>query len=168
MVTIFKGTAGRGQALLPISNTAKQGLGRQTRRRVAARALARGVTLVEVLIVVAIMAVIAGGATMLVFPALKKSRIKACQLEAEQIKTAARLHQELDGSECPTVQDLVNNKSIDGEKAADPWGSTYKIKCDGSEMQVISPGADKKDGTPDDVRDNFPIKQSDVDKIANL
>ena len=140
----------------------------EAKRRGLRRAAARGVTLVEVLIVVAIMAVIAGGATLLVFPALKKTRVKSTQLEAEQIKTAANLAKELDGTECPTIQDLVNAKSLDAEKAADPWGSSYKIKCDDGDVRVISPGADKKEGTADDIRDNFPIKQADVDKIANL
>jgi len=129
------------------------------------RALRRGVTLVEVLIVVAIMAVIAGGATMLVFPRLKESRIKAAIMGAGTIKKAAELHQNMDGSadQCPTIQDLVTTKKIDGSKTEDPWGKPYTIKCENGDIHVTSAGNDKKEGTPDDVRDD--MKDSDVKKL---
>ena len=132
------------------------------------RIAARGVTLVEVLIVVAIMAVIAGGATVLVFPQFKKARIKSAVISAGEIKKAADLYQNLNGSAdvCPTIQDLVNGKTIDPKKVDDPWGSPYKITCPEGEIRVISPGNDRKEGTPDDVRDD--LKPAEVEKIANL
>lgn len=133
------------------------------------RALSRGVTLVEVLIVVAIMAVIAGGATFLVFPEYKKARIKSAVVGATTIKTAADVYNELENTSdaCPTIQDLVNARKIDGKKVDDPWGKPYKIKCEeGGEIHVISPGNDRKEGTPDDIRDD--LKPSDVEKIAKL
>jgi general secretion pathway protein G len=132
------------------------------------RAAARGVTLVEVLIVVAIMAVIAGGATILVFPQFKKSRVTMAVLGAGTIKQAAELYQNLNGTAdvCPTIQDLVASKSIDAKKTDDPWGSPYKIVCIDGEIRVTSPGNDRKDNTPDDVRDD--MKPSEVEKIANL
>src|SRR5215471_8433306 len=105
------------------------------------RRLTRGVTLVEVLIVVAIMAVIAGGATLLVFPAFKKAKIKAAVLGAHAIKEAAELQREVDGgSECPTIQELVNAKKLDARKTTDPWNQPYKVQCQDGEIHVISPG----------------------------
>lgn len=132
------------------------------------RAAVRGVTLVEVLIVVAIMAVIAGGATILVFPQFKKARIKSAVIGASTIKQAADLYQNLNGSAdiCPTMQDLVTSRSIDAKKTDDPWGSPYKIICLDGEIHVTSPGNDRKDGTPDDVRDD--LKPAEVEKLANL
>lgn len=132
------------------------------------RAVQRGVTLVEVLIVVAIMGIIAGGAAYLVFPEYKKARIKTAVVGAGVIKQAADVYRELESSSdaCPTIQDLVNAKKIDGKKTEDPWGMTYKIKCEEGEIRVVSPGNDRKEGTPDDVRDDF--KPSDVEKVAKL
>jgi general secretion pathway protein G len=132
------------------------------------RMASRGVTLVEVLIVVAIMAVIAGGATYLVFPEYKKARIKSAVVGATTIKSAAEAYREIDGATegCPTIQDLVNAKKIDGKKTDDPWGQPYKIKCEEGEIRVFSPGNDRKDNTPDDIRDDF--KASDVEKVAKL
>jgi general secretion pathway protein G len=139
-----------------------------TKFRALKRAAARGVTLVEVLIVVAIMAVIAGGATILVFPQFKKARCKSAVIGAGTIKQAADLYQNLNGTAdvCPTIQDLVNSRSIDAKKTDDPWGSPYKIICVDGEIHVISPGNDKRENTPDDLRDD--MKPSEVEKIANL
>lgn len=132
------------------------------------RAVQRGVTLVEVLIVVAIMGIIAGGAAYLVFPEYKKARIKTAVVGAGVIKQAAEVYRELESSSdaCPTIQDLVNAKKIDGKKTEDPWGMTYKVKCEEGEIRVVSPGNDRKEGTPDDVRDDF--KPSDIEKVAKL
>src|ERR1700760_1045597 len=62
------------------------------------RAAARGVTLVEVLIVVAIMAVIAGGVTVVAFPLYKESRIKIAIQGCMAVKNAAELYMNLDAT----------------------------------------------------------------------
>ena len=128
----------------------------------------RGVTLVEVLIVVAIMAVIAGGATLLVFPAFKKA-VEAAKVGAEAVHQAADLYVNTEdaGDACPTVKDLVDSKKLDAKKTDDPWGSPYRVVCeDGGDMRVYSNGNDKKEGTPDDVRDDF--KPTDIKRVAEL
>ncbi|HVK63909.1 MAG TPA: type II secretion system protein [Polyangium sp.] len=132
------------------------------------RAASRGVTLVEVLIVLAIMAIIAGGATALVFPRYKESQIRGAVLSAGVIKTAAQQYMHLDsiGGGCPTIKELVDGKHIDATKTEDPWGTPFKIQCDGDEITVISAGRDRKENTPDDVKDVF--KDADIKRIAAL
>ena len=131
------------------------------------KAAQRGVTLVEVLIVLAIMAIIAGGAVTLVFPRLKESRVKQAVLSAGVIKTAAQSYMHLDSAGgCPTIKDLVDGKQIDGKKTDDPWGTQFKIGCEGDEITVTSSGADRKDGTPDDVKDDF--KDADIKRVSGL
>lgn len=139
----------------------------KNRIRNVKRAAQRGVTLVEVLIVLAIMAIIAGGAVTLVFPRLKESRVKQAVLSAGVIKTAAQSYMHLDGGgACPSIKDLVDGKQIDGKKTDDPWGTQFKISCEGDEITVMSSGQDKKDGTPDDVKDDF--KDADIKRVAAL
>lgn len=152
--------------------TAKGGMaaeGARARERVRAflrRRRARGVTLVEVLIVVAIMAVIAGSAVFLVFPQLAKAKVKTAHQSAQTIKQAADIHMNLDGAECPTIQDLVAAKKLDRNKTDDPWGTPFKVTCPEGEVRVTSAGKDKKEGTPDDVRDD--MKPSELEKVADL
>lgn len=139
-----------------------------TRVRRARRAAARGVTLVEVLIVVAIMAVISGGVTLVAFPLYKESRIKIGVQGCQVVRQAAELYQNLEGSadQCPTIQDLVSSKKLDGKKTEDPWGTTYKVDCSEGEIHAISAGNDKKFGTQDDLRDDF--KDADIKRVKNL
>jgi len=134
-----------------------------------ARTRRRGVTLVEVLIVVAIMAVISGGATLLIFPQFKKAKIQAAKVGAEAVKQAAELYLNMDADTdaCPTVQDLIQSKKLDAKKTDDPWNKPYRIVCgEGGELRVHSNGPDGKEGTPDDVRDDF--KPSDIKRVAEL
>jgi general secretion pathway protein G len=137
-------------------------------RHLRRRRAERGVTLVEVLIVVAIMAVIAGGATLLAFPMYKESRIKAAGIGAQTVKQAAELYINLDaaGDECPTIKNLVDSKKIDAGKTDDPWGMPYRISCEEGDVRVYSNGNDRKEGTPDDIRDD--MKPTDWKKIAEL
>jgi general secretion pathway protein G len=119
----------------------------------AGRALARGVTLVEVLIVVAIMSMIAAGVVVAVIPKFKDAQVKTAENSAREIRNAVtRWKATRGGEDCPTVSQLVQDKEIDtAAKVDDPWGSAYKIQCAEDEVIVVSSGPDKKDGTQDDI-----------------
>lgn len=134
------------------------------------RAASRGVTLVEVLIVVAIMAVISGGVTLVAFPLYKESRIKIAVQGCMAVRQAAELYQNLEGTSdaCPTIQDLVTSRKLDGKHTEDPWNTTYRVDCSGSdgEIHAVSAGNDRKFGTQDDIRDDF--KDTDIKRIKNL
>lgn len=136
--------------------------------RALRRAASRGVTLVEVLIVLAIMALIAGSATFLVFPQLTKARVKTAKMDGMTIRKAAEVHINLNGntSSCPSVQDLVAAKLLEAGKTTDPWGKPYKLVCGDDDLRVLSSGKDGKEGTPDDVADNLPDKE--IEKIAEM
>ena len=70
------------------------------------------------------------------------------------------------GDGCPTIQDLVGAKRLDLSTANDPWGKPFRIVCGEGDIRVISSGNDRKDGSPDDVRDDFtPV---DVKKAKEL
>ena len=146
----------------------------QRLRRAVRRGAARGVTLVEVLIVVAIMAVISGGVTLVAFPLYKKAKVDAAAVGCHAVKQAADLYQNLDGSAdvCPTIADLVRTKKIDGSRTEDPWGKPYRIDCSTGEIRVCSDGNNRKtesNGTSvsgDDVCDNYTA--SDVKKVKDL
>jgi general secretion pathway protein G len=118
-----------------------------------ARAASRGVTLVEVLIVVAIMALIAGGVSFLILPKYKEAQIKTATTDARNIRQVATQYIALrSGGECPTVQTLIAEKELDSSgNTEDPWGQPYKILCEGDDISVTSPGPDKQEGNEDDI-----------------
>ncbi len=141
----------------------------QIARARAGQRARRGVTLVEVLIVVAIMAVIAGGATLLVFPSFRKAKVEAAKVGADAVKQAAELwiNMDAEGGACPTVKDLVETKKLDASKTDDPFNTPYRIVCEeNGDVRVYSNGRDTKEGTPDDIRDDF--KPSDIKRVAEL
>ena len=130
---------------------------RRRTRLALARAAARGVTLVEVLIVVAIMAMIATGVTVAVIPKFIESQNKSADMNAREVRLAAARWRAVRSDQCPSVAQLVADKEIDSaSKTEDPWGSPYEITCGDDEIFVSSPGRDKKKGTPDDI--NVPAK----------
>jgi general secretion pathway protein G len=116
------------------------------------RAIERGVTLVEILIVLAIMTLISGGVVVAVIPQFNKAKIETTVNNARAIRDAVIRWKATGGEGCPTVSQLVQDKQIDtAAKADDPWGSTYKIACTEDEVVVTSPGPDKKEGSSDDI-----------------
>jgi general secretion pathway protein G len=120
--------------------------------RGAARAAMRGVTLVEVLIVVAIMSLIATTVVVAVIPKFKQAQIDTALNSAREIRGAATRWRARGGDQCPTVAILVSDKEIDtASKTDDPWGSPYKVICTEDEIVVTSPGPDKKEGSQDDL-----------------
>jgi general secretion pathway protein G len=125
---------------------------RNTRR--FKRALARGVTLIEVMIVVVILGLIAGGVAVAVLPRLKEAQIKTTRTSAMELRRAAETWRGAHASdECPTPEVLKAEKAIDSaSKITDAWDDPFKISCDNEETYVVSWGPDKKDNTGDDIK----------------
>jgi general secretion pathway protein G len=125
-----------------------------TRARLAAASTAqRGVTLVEVLIVVAIMAMIAGGVAFAILPRMQEARVKTATQGALEIRKMVELWQTENDSSCPSVSQLKKDKYLDKAAASqDPWGTTFEINCTEGTVYVRSAGPDKQAGTKDDIQ----------------
>jgi general secretion pathway protein G len=125
-----------------------------SRARRAALALERGVTLVEVLIVVAIIAMVASGVAVFALPRYKEAQIKSAETGARVIRGAIQNWQRVNNeSTCPTISQLVQEKQLDSaSNTSDPWGEQYMLSCTDDDVIVASNGPDKKKGTPDDIR----------------
>lgn len=114
----------------------------------------RGVTLLEVLIVVAIIAMVAGGVAFFALPRFRESQIKTAEVGARVIRQATQSWQASNNeTNCPTISQLVQDKQLDpGANTNDPWGQPYNITCNEGDVTVLSNGPDKKKGTKDDIR----------------
>lgn len=110
-----------------------------------------GMTLVEIMAVLVIIAMVAGAVGFAVLPTIQKARIKSTRNDAKAISSAAVLYMS-DTDGCPTVQDLLNEKILDKNKnTKDAWGNDFSIECDEDGPVAISAGPDKQMGTDDDI-----------------
>jgi prepilin-type N-terminal cleavage/methylation domain-containing protein len=116
-----------------------------------------GMTLLEIMIVLAILALVMG---FLIGPKVwnmfKESKTDMAKLQAKDYQQAYQVWALKASDPCPSsLKDLQNYRNKKGDK--DPWGSEWTMKCgdqapEGVDFGVTSPGEDKKDGTPDDIK----------------
>jgi general secretion pathway protein G len=110
--------------------------------------------LIEVLIVVAIMALIAAGVAMAVMGPWEGAKKKAAATSAHAIREGVKGYWALqEGTGCPTVGDLIGAGILDEASARkDPWGTPFHIECSGASVTVTSYGPDRTAETADDIR----------------
>jgi general secretion pathway protein G len=113
----------------------------------------RGVTLIEVLIVVAIIAMVAGGVAVFALPRFRDAQKSSAETGARVIRAAVQNWQATTNeATCPSVSQLVQEKHLDpGANTSDPWGTAYILNCTDDDVIVTSAGPDKKKGTKDDI-----------------
>jgi general secretion pathway protein G len=121
-----------------------------------ARAAERGFTLLEIMIVMAIMGLIVTGVSIKVFSQLKKAKTQAARIGVKKIGDAAARFMAGAGAGCPKgIDELIAQGELSKSDAKDPWGTPYVFRCPGTQdtegVDVISWGPDKIDST-DDLR----------------
>lgn len=118
------------------------------------RSRERATTLVEVLIVVAIIALVAGGIGVAAFEHWGKAKQKATLADAHTVRSAVRTWWiENDASECPNIDQLKREGALDKSgRGRDAWGEPWLIQCAEGDVSVVSAGQDRKLDTPDDIR----------------
>lgn len=124
-------------------------------RRGARRAAARGMTLVEIMIVVIIMALIATGVAFAVIPMLGQARIEQTRTDLRVVLQATTIFMAQNRDRCPaSVAELVEDGQLSrSARTTDAWGNDFSIQCEaGSEPVAMSPGPDGQEGTSDDIR----------------
>jgi general secretion pathway protein G len=124
--------------------THRSNAARRSRRR-------QGMTLVEIMIVMVIMALVTAAASFAILPRLKEARVKATQQDAKKIASAAEMYMS-EHDDCPTVAKLVEAKIMSKKnRTADAWDHEYTIECDEDGATVRSGGPDGQMGTDDDI-----------------
>lgn len=127
------------------------------------RRRARGVTLVEVLIVVAILSLITAAVAIFAIPQFIKAQREAALVDARQLVTsvdAYRATRPESLAECPTLAALKSAQILKPEQnVLDPWRHEYRIACEGLSVAVSSDGPDGVAGNEDDLRVGPPAKK---------
>ena len=121
-------------------------------RRFAERDRQQGMTLIEIMIVITIFAMIAGGVAVALLPQLEEARIKSTKTDAQALRSAIMLYVADNPRGCPTVEDLINERYLDGSKrTADAWDTEFQISCEDGDIAVLSAGPDLEFNTEDDI-----------------
>jgi general secretion pathway protein G len=116
-----------------------------------------GFTLLEIMIVLAIMGLIVTGVSIKVFSQLKKAKTQAARIGVKKVIDASGRFMAGPGSGCPKgIEELIGQGELSKSDAKDPWGAPYIFRCPGTQdpegVDVYSFGPDKVDGTADDIR----------------
>src|SRR5688500_146766 len=92
---------------------------------------ARGLSLVEVLIVVAIIAMVSGGVAFAAFGAKVDADMKHAKTSARNIFHVVEAWRSMHGSsECPSLARLLEDNLLsEASNLEDPWGQRYSIAC---------------------------------------
>lgn len=122
----------------------------------AARAVEAGFTLLEIMVVLAIIALLAGGVGAAVFRSFRRAQVQTARLRVKAARDATAQFMIDNSSACPHgIEDLINQKYLDRNNSKDPWGKDLIFKCPGAQdtdsADISSAGPDKQDGTPDDI-----------------
>jgi len=126
---------------------------RKPRFRTMRRAAERGLTLVELVIVITIIGVLTAAISVGVMKAKKTADIGTAKTACNSVKSATLLwkntHPEAD---CPTIEQLKKEKFLDtGFTVKDAWGNPFKVACDTDEITCSTAGPDRTEGTEDDI-----------------
>lgn len=124
------------------------------KRRALKRAASRGLTLVEMIIVITLIGALMAIIGFAVFRQSESAKIKAAKVACTQFRNSAKLYREDHPDACPSPQTLKDEKQIDTTTSInDPWGKPFAIACpEGGEIVVTSSGPDGKPGSEDDIR----------------
>jgi len=117
--------------------------------RKAGKAAARGMTLIEIMVVLVILGLIAGAIGYNVFQSLKDAQAKTAKLDLQALSNSIDLYHVDTGQWPDSLQQLLPKYVRELRK--DPWGKDYAYVRAGEGYDVYSFGPDKAQGGGDDI-----------------
>jgi general secretion pathway protein G len=115
-----------------------------------------GMTLIEILIVLALISLVTGSIGVMVFNNFKKGQTKVAKTQVSEVIGAVQQYMMDNNNNCPQgIEELISQKLLKKDHK-DPWGKPFTLKCPGEQdpdgVDVVSAGPDKAEGTDDDIK----------------
>ncbi len=115
-----------------------------------------GMTMLDIMIVLAIIGLVTATVGVGVYANWKKANIKVARVAVNEIAQKTIQFMTDNNNECPkSLDDLVAQKYIP-KKNKDPWNRDYILRCPGTintdGVDVVSLGPDGQEGTADDIK----------------
>ena len=118
------------------------------KRKFKGRRAPRGMTLIEIMVVLVILGLIAGAVTVAVIPRINEARVQRTQLDISQLENALKLYYARSGKYPDTAtgfKTLVDLQLID-KPPKDAWGNDYVYLLENGRPVITSYGADGSPG----------------------
>lgn len=107
----------------------------------------RGMTLIEIMIVLAIMAAVMGGVMVSVRSGMNRTKISETRTLASNVMATIEMERIAD----PRAQPALEGLGLAESQTTDGWGNRFNIEYSGRAIKVISGGPDGAIGGPDDI-----------------
>jgi general secretion pathway protein G len=114
-----------------------------------------GMSLIEIMVVMAIIGLLVGGVAIVATGQLAKAKVTDTKKRIAQMKTALQFYANDHSNPCPKdLTALKDEKLVKGD-VRDPWGREFIFTCPGEKdkegADLSSMGKDGKEGTDDDI-----------------
>ncbi len=128
---------------------------RQTTKKQTQRRRSRGMTLIEIMVVITILGLIAAAVGVAVMPQLARARQDRAALDIKSIQQGLDLYKARKGKYPDTasgLRSLVEAQALK-DMPKDPWGNDYVYMNEGGKPVIVSYGADGQTGGADEDSD---------------
>jgi general secretion pathway protein G len=112
-----------------------------------------GMTLIEIMVVLAIIGLLVGGVGIYAMKAFGDSQEKVTRQRIEHIRGALGIYALNHGSACPQSLGELRTKEIITKAPNDGWDREIVFECENGKPVLHSVGRDGRDGTEDDIRE---------------
>jgi general secretion pathway protein G len=125
-------------------------------------------TLIEIMVVVAIISLIMGGIGFVAFQRFQTAQLDTARNQAVQQQQLVEQYMLQKRGKCPKTWEDLKSAGVTTKVTKDPWGNEYILKCPGEHgpVDVSSPGPDGEQGTDDDINawDDAPSEKAAEEK----
>lgn len=111
----------------------------------------RGMTLIEIMIVLAIMAAVMGGVLVAVDQGTQRARANETRTKAAQVLSAVSEVRIIAPREEPSISELQAQGYLAESQTYDAWGNEFRIEYGSEGVSVTSGGRDGSLGGEDDI-----------------